>query len=323
MNRSCEEYRELAALLPDGELSQEEENDLRAHTETCPECRCCLTDYDVLSCALREFDAEPPELLVSAVLRDLQSSRSKRGVRFLPGIAAAACLIAVSVLSIRYFHGNIFPPNPGLGIIESYSADGADENGAVPESYLPALEGEAKPFSEDMGAFDAQARASKPQTPEIAMIPGDIQPPEGEPSTKDNSSQGDTSSRDDTPPTGDTPSSVDRSSPEDVPSLEDVPSMGDAPSFAVEATSLPQNPEQPAPEQITPATAAPLPDASTYALAFVSYSPIPETALIGEWNGAFYYLYPGSAEEFDALTAGMSGSRYEGTGQNYIVVFVP
>ena len=59
----CEKYIELISSMVDGELTHEQEAELRTHLESCDECRKVYDAFKGISNALSEELAEPPEML--------------------------------------------------------------------------------------------------------------------------------------------------------------------------------------------------------------------------------------------------------------------
>ena len=93
----CERARFLAALAPDGHLSELDRRRLRAHLRTCPPCARFASDVAHLTTRLREDELVQPSL-APLVPRVARSRRELARVR--PVVAAAAvALMALGVAS--------------------------------------------------------------------------------------------------------------------------------------------------------------------------------------------------------------------------------
>ena len=94
--KSCRDYQELISRLIDGDLSESEQADVRAHVESCPECAALYEAFSSLSGHLSCDLAEPPESLRENVMADVRREKL-RAVKH-PSRAvwtAAACLAVV------------------------------------------------------------------------------------------------------------------------------------------------------------------------------------------------------------------------------------
>ena len=63
----CERALILISAALDGELSREEQAELEEHLAACPECRALSDDFGVMSVALSDMQAEPPDDLMGRV----------------------------------------------------------------------------------------------------------------------------------------------------------------------------------------------------------------------------------------------------------------
>ena len=134
--RDCDTMIELAALLPDGELTEDEVKALKTHTQQCESCRRRMEAYGALSGALRDMKTAAPDTLVPGVLYKVSLPPERKGlVRFFPRATTlvAACLILV--LAVVLQQGNLF--GPGLG----HDTGASDEN--APHEVLFAAPKEA------------------------------------------------------------------------------------------------------------------------------------------------------------------------------------
>ena len=94
----CERFEERISALLDGELSAEEEAELRAHLEQCPDCRAMYEAFAAVGEAVRA--QEVPATLHAGIMskvRDAQKAHHTQGVliRLRPILAAAACLVVL------------------------------------------------------------------------------------------------------------------------------------------------------------------------------------------------------------------------------------
>ncbi len=92
----CEKYIELMSAMLDGELSVEQEAELRAHIAECDDCRRVYNAFKGISGALSEELATPPDTLAKGVMFKIKNQK-KTEKRFAFGrfTALAACLALV------------------------------------------------------------------------------------------------------------------------------------------------------------------------------------------------------------------------------------
>ena len=62
----CEKYIELMSQMLDGELSEEQTSELRAHIASCEDCRKAFDAFTSVSEALSDELCEPPETCITA-----------------------------------------------------------------------------------------------------------------------------------------------------------------------------------------------------------------------------------------------------------------
>ena len=95
---ACERYEaDLSALL-DGELDPAREEELRAHMETCDDCRLLYETFSLL----HEDAQEPPADLAARIMDAVRSEAPdnitpmpKKKNRWIPWVAAAACFVVI------------------------------------------------------------------------------------------------------------------------------------------------------------------------------------------------------------------------------------
>ena len=92
----CTKYIELISSMVDGELSAEQELELRTHIEHCDECRKVYEAFMGISDALSEDLVEPPEMLTKGIMFKINMQKKGKN-RFAIGrfTAIAACLALI------------------------------------------------------------------------------------------------------------------------------------------------------------------------------------------------------------------------------------
>ena len=94
----CERFAQQLSALLDGELSGEEEAELRAHMEVCPDCRAMYEAFAAVGAAIREQDV--PDTLHDGIMTKVRTAEKamktqRTIVRLRPILAAAACLVVL------------------------------------------------------------------------------------------------------------------------------------------------------------------------------------------------------------------------------------
>lgn len=69
---TCEHYRLQISQLLDGELPEAQQQTLRAHLHTCPDCQCVYEDFLTLQAAVRGTAAEPPADLTARIMQQVR-----------------------------------------------------------------------------------------------------------------------------------------------------------------------------------------------------------------------------------------------------------
>lgn len=128
----CEKYTELISSLVDGELDPRQVAELRAHMDSCPDCRRVFNAFSAISGVLGEEMAEPPEMLAKGVMFKIKASQGKgAGRRFSFGrftaIAACAAVIIFAAARFTPFMGAGRSAPPFQGAVYNDSAANVPE----------------------------------------------------------------------------------------------------------------------------------------------------------------------------------------------------
>lgn len=111
----CENALEKISALIDGELNEDEREEVQAHINDCASCRAVYAAYLGIDDALRQDAQEPPAALRENVMRAVRADKKKTASRPLKGILAAV-LAAAAVFIVLC----------GAGVIDlpGFSEDG-------------------------------------------------------------------------------------------------------------------------------------------------------------------------------------------------------
>lgn len=102
---SCESYQELISRMVDGELSLQEEAELKRHLETCPDCAALFSAFSLLSDQIGS-ELEPVPLdLHDNVIAEIQRTEFRRHSRRPIILRTAMSLAACAVLAIGLYFG--------------------------------------------------------------------------------------------------------------------------------------------------------------------------------------------------------------------------
>ena len=91
----CEKYIEMISELVDGELTQQQEAELRTHIDMCADCARVYEAFSGISDAIADELVMPPETLAKGIMYKIKvQNKSGAGKRFAFGrfTAFAACL---------------------------------------------------------------------------------------------------------------------------------------------------------------------------------------------------------------------------------------
>ena len=176
----CERFGAMISALLDGELSEAEEAEVRAHMAECAECRAMYEAFAAVGEAFKTHDV--PDTLhdgIMAKVHEAEKARKTHGtiVRFRSFFAAAACLV-VLVGTVFALKNNLARPRYSSTGSTAKAAAMAPESmkitagGAADEGVANSMMavGEAAPESveilQSMAASDAAAPEAPAEAPE-------------------------------------------------------------------------------------------------------------------------------------------------------------
>lgn len=150
----CEKIQEKLSEMLDGELSETDEAEVRAHIAHCPDCAALYAAFSALSEAAAEPEDVPDELHGAVMDRVRRAEKAvkfqKNFQRWRPIALAAACLVVLvgTVLSVNrgLFAAKSAAPSAGgnetaMGV--TFSADGSMFSYSCDASDFPAEEAES------------------------------------------------------------------------------------------------------------------------------------------------------------------------------------
>lgn len=176
----CERFEERISALLDGELSAEEEAELRAHLEQCPDCRAIYEAFAAVGEAVRA--QEVPATLHAGIMskvRDAQKAHHTQGVliRLRPILAAAACLVVLVGTTLAL--GNTLGLGLGRKAAKSASdtaemtvqnttatAGAVTEDSAMAPAAAPQTDAMPEAATEYNSFFDSKMAVAAPQQAE-------------------------------------------------------------------------------------------------------------------------------------------------------------
>lgn len=109
---TCKQFDTMLVDFVDGNLSQKQKKEMRAHAETCPTCKAILADYQNMIGKLNDMPVQKcPDFVVDTVLDAVPDTRKSfirtLSERFSAGMAwkvSFAAALAILVVSIVLFH---------------------------------------------------------------------------------------------------------------------------------------------------------------------------------------------------------------------------
>ena len=174
----CEEYIILINMAIDGELSPKDEQKLKEHLDSCPDCRREYEELKALVGCMGKMGEEVPPSLHSSIMEKIQNEKQVR-IPFYKtkafGYAVAACIAVVAAGAFLPNAGNMFAPK--MTSDSASMATGADAGQAAPGYYADmAAEGNKSYASGGTaGNYDTTSGSSMPSggsiTPEASDMP--------------------------------------------------------------------------------------------------------------------------------------------------------
>ena len=174
----CERFEAMISALLDGELSAEEESELRAHIAECAECAAMYEAFSAVGDALRADTAEVPDTLHDGIMAKVaMAEKAKKTqnkiIRLRPMLTAAACLV-VLVGTLLALKNNSFrmgassaAPKAAEAPAAMYATGGASAgsaDAAVEEA--PTVMAAKAAASEDAGDAVAESKMETAVAPE-------------------------------------------------------------------------------------------------------------------------------------------------------------
>ncbi len=125
---NCERYLDLISARLDGPLSPEDEADLSAHLNTCPECRAIADDLSGIHSALSGAAAVPPAELADGVMKVVRGQHSRHRRTWQQLSALAACLVlCIGLLTLFHPENSEVPldlPNMARHVVPPAQTEG-------------------------------------------------------------------------------------------------------------------------------------------------------------------------------------------------------
>lgn len=169
---NCERYLDLISARLDGELTAQEEAELSAHLQECPECRAIADDMNNLRSAfsaLEEVDA--PAELSQSVMSKIKAERGaarRRFVRRISGLAACfvLCFGVLRIADATYSEHTRHTADPNLPSVARHMEPQPVALNRLEVYSLPVPDTAVEPFAQMLNSVDGLERflAQLPQT---------------------------------------------------------------------------------------------------------------------------------------------------------------
>ena len=109
---ACDKYQEMISALLDGELTEEEQTQVRAHIASCAECRAMYEAFSALNAAV-SADVDVPESLHDGIMARVHSAETATKTQgkltvLRRTVSLAACLVVI-VGTVFALRNNLFP----------------------------------------------------------------------------------------------------------------------------------------------------------------------------------------------------------------------
>jgi len=166
MNNKCENYIELISRLYEGELSPQQEAEVREHISLCPNCAAAARDFAALKEDLSSLRTPPPPDLAAKVISRVRAEKKRRSrlIFSLSSLAAAA-----AALAIVFFSGGL----NGIVFYNTAFSPSSPENMVPAGAMVPEPPPQADLGSDDrFTAPDAAASLAPAPIPSPMPAPG-------------------------------------------------------------------------------------------------------------------------------------------------------
>ena len=181
----CERYEAMISALLDGELSPEEEAEVRAHMASCPDCAAMYAAFAAVGTAVREQDV--PDTLHKGIMDTVRAAETARRtqsriIRLRAILTAAACLIVV-VGTVFALHSTVGPrrKDAGAAPAEAPMAPGMNASFATGGGSASAPAAAPAPdmaMAEDARIFDSKTESAGAPTGGAAVFNAAADSPE-------------------------------------------------------------------------------------------------------------------------------------------------
>lgn len=179
---NCEQMTVLLSAWLDGELSVEEQQQMQAHLEQCPECRALFEQLQTLHTSFSDLEEIPaPEHFAQRVMTRIEAESKLKVVPLFkrPQVRSFAALAACAVLFVgfgRFALGGGSSKSEAAPAPEAAMYDLEEARAAAPESagaqYQYSMEEPAEcapEMSEPESAVEAPAAPAAPAAPDVTV----------------------------------------------------------------------------------------------------------------------------------------------------------
>ena len=175
----CKPYEDLLSAQLDEALTAQEQADLNAHLETCPQCRKYAQDLQTLHASLLAMAADPPDWMTGSIMEDLkevpfspaQPKQARKARRWAPLACAAVLALVLLGGAPMLFGGSSSSDTAAAEGVEQSAADSASpgEGSGVTEEIVTEKNENAKEDSSEDMAPKASAESSAALTQKAAL----------------------------------------------------------------------------------------------------------------------------------------------------------
>jgi len=167
--RSCEEYQVWISALLDGELSEDEQMELREHMAACQDCQQYFDDLSVIHAALTDGDEVPvPEGFADRVMEQVRAAKqagAAKAIRFpywkrWAAMAACCAVVLLGVWSFQSWNGGKLAENQSW--VTTADAPQMARNADVPAALDDSVDEKGiMPMTDDGPVVNSQARMTE------------------------------------------------------------------------------------------------------------------------------------------------------------------